>query len=261
MNPDFFKTKLFWLTGSSSGIGYAVAENLASKGASLIISSRSKEKLEEKKISLLKQGAHSVECVDFDVSKKMNDEKISSLLKGRQIQGLLLNASGPRSGKITSLTEEDFNNANQLILAGPSQFLLSMLPHMIPKNSSVVAITSSSVKEPVRELNLSAIYRSAFVVLLKNLAAEIGHTGIRINNVAPGKILTEHLEHMIQATALKNSTSIEEEKKIWSECSVLNRMGTPQEVASVVSFLMSPEASFINGQTILVDGSSTKGYL
>lgn len=112
----------------------------------------------------------------------------------------------------------------------------------------------------VRELNLSAIYRTAFVVLLKNLASELGETGIRINNVAPGKISTEHLENMIKAAAEKNTTSIEQEKKTWNECSVLNRMGTPQEVANVVSFLFSPDASFVNGQTIFVDGSSTKGY-
>ena len=251
---------LFWLNGASSGIGFAVAEKLARHGASLILASRSLEKLQEKKKSLIKLGASTVEIVVFDVSKKIEEEKLSAILEGRKISGLLLNAGGPRSGKITSLIQEDFEQANQLLVAGPAQFLISMLKHMVPKKSSIVAITSSAVKEPVRELNLSAIYRTAFVVLLKNLASEIGETGVRINNVAPGKISTEHLSNMIKSLAQKNSTSIEDEEKVWSQCSVLNRMGTPQEAANVVSFLFSQESSFINGQTIFVDGSSTKSY-
>jgi 3-oxoacyl-[acyl-carrier protein] reductase len=260
MSTNFFQQKLFWLSGASSGIGYAVAAKLASEGASLILSARSHQKLKDKQESLLQLGAHSVELMELDVANKIEEETISSFLKERKVHGLLLNAGGPKSGKITSLNYEDFIQANQLLVAGPAQFLLCMLKHMAPNQSSVVAITSSAVKEPVRELNLSAIYRTAFVVMLKNLAREMGPLGIRINNVAPGKILTEHLEKMAKMAALQKSSSLEEEMKAWEVCAAMNRMGSPEEVGNVVAFLMSPESSFISGQTIVVDGNSTQGY-
>jgi 3-oxoacyl-[acyl-carrier protein] reductase len=258
MSEPYFNQKLFWITGASSGMGYAVAQDLAVKKAALIISSRSIEKLDARKKELLELGASSVETVELDLSQKKASEKIQAVLINRKISGLLLNAGGPKSGKASTLQYQDFLDANQLLVAGPANFLISMIPYMDPNNSSVVAITSSAVKEPVRELNLSAIYRSAFVVFLKNLAGEIGHLGIRVNNVAPGKIATEHLEKMIGALAQKNGISVEEETKSWSSVAALNRMGTPQEIAKVVTFLFSDEASFVNGQTILVDGLVTE---
>lgn len=257
---EFFSQGVFVLTGASSGMGLAVAESLAAKSAELVIASRSIEKLEAQKHNLEKRGARRVELVSLDMSQPNAASHVINVLGQRKIRGLLLNAGGPKSGPIAALEYQDFVSANQLLVAGPAQFLISLIAHLEPQRSSVVSITSTSVKEPVRELNLSAIYRSAFVVLLKNLASELGPKGIRINNVGPGKISTEHLEKMIQANAQKNNVSLDTEKALWEECSVLNRMGTPEEVANVIVFLMSPEASFINGQTILVDGSSTKSY-
>lgn len=260
MSSHNFHKKLFWLTGSSSGMGYAVARDLATKGASLIISSRSLEKLNDKKNELQKLGAASVETVACDLAQEDAAQKIAKVLGSRKINGLLLNAGGPKSGAPSSLQYQDFLDANKLLVAGPAHFLISMLPYMESHNSSVVAITSTAVKEPVRELNLSAIYRSALVVFLKNLANEVGHLGIRINNVAPGKIATEHLGKMIATLAQKNGISVDEETKSWSSVAALNRMGAPEEIAKVVTFLFSDDASFISGQTILVDGCSTKSY-
>lgn len=260
-NSKFFKNGLFLLTGASSGMGYAVACELAGRGASLIIASRSREKLQKKQSNLYDLGAKHVEIIDFDLSQIASHEKILKTLDGRKLNGLLLNAGGSKSGRILNLTHQDYLDANELLVAGPTYLLTSLIPQLEPNNSSVVAITSTTVKEPLGELNLSAIYRSALVVLLKNLAYEVGHLGIRINNVAPGKIATEHLEHMMHVNADKNKRSFEDEKKLWGAYAAGNRMGTPEEVAKVITFLMSPDASFVNGQTIVVDGCSTKSYL
>ncbi len=260
MSSNYFREKLFWLNGSTSGLGFAVAQTLAQNGAALVLTSRSAQSLQQAKEKLLAQGAHSIETLEYNIVEKLEKEKLDALLKGRKIQGLLLNAGGPKSGKVSSLSHEDFVAANELLVAGPARFLNSIVQNMATKNSSIVAITSTSVKEPVGELNLSAIYRSAFVVMLKQLSRELGVCGIRLNNVAPGKIKTQHLENIIATTAHNNSRSLSEVEEEMNQCSVLNRMGTPEEIASVVKFLFSEESSFINGQTFMVDGNSTKGY-
>jgi 3-oxoacyl-[acyl-carrier protein] reductase len=258
---SFQANSLFWLTGASSGIGYAVAKELAEKKVSLIISSRNADKMGTKIDELKLLGAHSVETVPINIANGNSKGKIIEILKGRKINGLLLNGGGYPGKKLTEHDYNDFLEGNKNILAGPAQFLLDILPYFANENSSVVAITSTSVKEPVGQLHLSAIYRTGFVVFLKNLAHEIGHTGIRINNIAPGATATEHMENLIQISSKNNNISLEESRLAWESRAALNRIGKPEEIAKVITFLLSKEASFVNGQTIFVDGCSTKSYL
>ncbi len=252
---------LFWLTGASSGIGYAVAKELAEQNAGIIISSRNADKIDDKISELKELGATSVETVALDLSDGKFEKKIKDILQARKLNGVLLNGGGFPGKKTSEHAFQDFIEGNKIMLAGPAQFLLNILPYMKHHKSSVVAITSTSVKEPIATLDLSAIYRSGLVIFLKNLAHEIGHTGIRINNVAPGATSTEHLEKIIEKTAHNNKTSVKEVRSQWENRAALKRMAKPEEIAKVVCFLMSKDASFINGQTIVVDGCSTKSYL
>lgn len=252
---------LFWLTGASSGIGYAVAKELAQKKAQLIISSRSADKMDAKINELKQLGAKSVETISIDIALGNSKEKVARTLNGRKLNGVLINGSGYPGKKLSDHNYNDFIEGNKNILAGPAQFVLDILPFCEEQNSSIVAITSTSVKEPVGQLHLSAIYRTGFVIFLKNLAHEIGNKGIRINNVGPGATATEHMENLVKISSKENNKSIEETKKTWEKRASLNRMGTPEEVAKVITFLMSKDASFVNGQTILVDGCSTQSYL
>ncbi|WP_158999424.1 SDR family oxidoreductase [Pigmentibacter ruber] len=254
-------TELFWLSGASSGIGYAVAEELAKKKVSLIISSRNANKISDKVSFLKSLGASNVELIDLDISEDNSKNIIINTLKGRKLSGVLVNGGGYTGKKLVEHNYQDFLQSNKNMLAGPAQFVLNILPHCEHNNSSIVAITSTSIKEPVGLLHMSAIYRSGLVIFLKNLAHEIGHTGIRINNVGPGSTATEHIENLIENSAKMSNTDKEIIRKNFESRSALNRMGEPAEIAKVVTFLFSKDASYINGQTILVDGCSTKSYL
>jgi 3-oxoacyl-[acyl-carrier protein] reductase len=266
MELDGITGGLFWLTGASTGIGLAAAEKLAAQGAKLILSSRSQEKLSKSQERLLKLGADSVEVVTFDVaanSKNAADTSkfIANVLEGRTLDGLLLNAGGPKPGLLQSLDRQDFNDAHALLVEGPATFLLGAIPHLKHNRGSVVAITSTTVREPVGTLTLSAIYRSAFVVFLKNLAQEVGPLGLRLNNVGPGSTATQHLENLMVKQAEDRGVGYADVRSEWNDRAALKRLGTPEEIASAVVFLLSENASYISGQTLLVDGCSTKGFI
>jgi 3-oxoacyl-[acyl-carrier protein] reductase len=261
LSEDGFAGSWFWLSGASSGLGYAVAEALADRGASLILSSRTAGAMGERVKALETRGAAHVETLDLDITDPAAGARAKKHLGGRTLRGLLVNGGGARSGKTTSLAHEDFVKANEILLAGPASFMLALVPSMETPGGSVVAITSAAVREPVGELNLSAIYRSGLVVLLKNLARELAPVGVRVNNVAPGFTATDHVMDLAEKAAHAQSRATTDVTREWASGSAMGRMGEPEEIAHVVRFLFSREASFVTGQTILADGCSTRSYI
>ncbi len=252
--------KLYWITGGTSGIGLAVAETLAKKGASLILSSRTAENKKEIVSHLEKFGAKNVELANMNMTSPLSKNEIQKILNQKKLNGVVINSGGPKSGDLNSLSAEDFKNANELLLVGPQQFIQNCVSFLVPYKSSIVAITSTSVKEPVRNLNLSAIYRTGFSVYLKLLSKELSADGIRVNSVGPGPTKTKHLMNIIENESKIKNVPAHKIEKEWNQRSVLGRMGEPEEVAQAVSFLLSEEASFINGQILLADGNSTHCY-
>ena len=124
LNPE---NDLFWLTGASSGIGYAVAKELAQKNVRLIISSRSADKMDSKIDELKNLGANSVETISIDISQGTAKEKINKTLNGRKLNGVLINGSGYPGKKLSDHNYHDFLEGNKNILAGPAQFVLDIL--------------------------------------------------------------------------------------------------------------------------------------
>jgi 3-oxoacyl-[acyl-carrier protein] reductase len=139
-------------------------------------------------------------------------------------------------------------------------FAREVIPHMQRKTwGRLIAITSLTVKQPVDQLVLSNAVRAGVVGLVKSLANEFGKDGILVNNVAPGYTATDRLKELARAQAKAASVSEEEIFQQWAADSPLHRIARPEEVADVIVWLASERASFITGQTILVDGGAYKG--
>lgn len=258
-----FEGSPFWISGASSGIGLAVAERLAAQGASLFIMSRSSEGLQQKVDHLKKLGAQEVIVAPLNIADPTTPARVVEILGGRKLRGVLLNAGGPRASHATDIKWEDHEYANRLLIAGPIQLLLALVPHLESPGGSVVGITSTSVKEPFESLPLSGAYRAGFVALLKSLADELGPRGIRVNNVAPGYTATERLSSLMKHTAAHqhgDEGAAEEVAREWGSTIPLRRLATPEEVAAACNFLFSSQASYITGQTLVVDGGKVRGY-
>jgi 3-oxoacyl-[acyl-carrier protein] reductase len=122
-----------------------------------------------------------------------------------------------------------------------------------------ITLTSLSVKQPIQDLVLSNAVRAAVVGLVKSLANEFGRDGILVNNVAPGYTATDRLKSLAATRAQKMGIDPDMIMKSFAADVPLGRVATPQEVAEAIVWLASDRASYITGQTILVDGGAYRG--
>lgn len=257
--------QLFWVGGASSGIGYAVAELLAKRGADLILMARSREELQKKADALIKEGAGDVSIAPLDISDPESGQRARELVEGRKLRGILANGGGPRSTDISKLDWADFVQANALLLAGPANLINNLMPFVSAPGGSIVALSATTVKEPLASLPMSAAYRSGLRAYLKCLSDISAPRGIRVNVVSAGLTSTDALTHLMEEMLMERGCEISDDglrdiHDEWSRTIPLRRLATPAEVARACVYLLSDESSYITGQTHIVDGGMTRGY-
>ncbi|HXZ28297.1 MAG TPA: SDR family oxidoreductase, partial [Terriglobales bacterium] len=170
------------------------------------------------------------------------------------------NAGGPPSKSFADTTIDDWSSAVNLNLMSTLFFAREVLPIMQKRGwGRLITITSISVKQPIDGLILSNSVRSAVSGLVKSLANEFGKDGILVNNVAPGYTATERLKELAGTRALAAGIPPEQIYGRWAADVPVGRLGQPEELAAAIVFLASERASYITGQTLLVDGGYYKG--
>jgi 3-oxoacyl-[acyl-carrier protein] reductase len=231
--------------GASQGIGLAIAEALAGEGANVAMFARRRDVLEREAERI---GALAVQG-------DVRDPRSLQVLVDRTLEAfggidvLVNNSGGPPRGPARGLTAEDVDDAVQLLLVSAITLTELCLPHLERSGRGrVINVESSTVREPTDELALSNVVRPGVVGWAKSLAREVGHTGITINTVCPGRIETERLREAYP--------SREQIDRI-----PLKRIGEPRELADVVCFLASARASYVTGAVIPVDGGLTRFLL
>ena len=258
------KDKRALVTGSSRGLGYAVALCLAREGCQVAINSR-----DEAKVSAAAKdiaggtGARVIglagDVADPDVPERLVGEAARAF-GGLDI--LVTNAGGPPSGAFESFNEAAWQKAIDLSLMSHVRLIRASLPYLRQsKAASVLTVTSYSVKQPIPNLVLSNSIRAATVGLTKSLALELGVAGIRFNSILPAWTETERVYDLMKSRAAQNHSTLEQEIAKQSMESPLGRMGQPEEFANAAVFLVSPAASYITGTMLAVDGGMYKGTL
>jgi 3-oxoacyl-[acyl-carrier protein] reductase len=234
--------------GASSGMGLAIAERLVADGANVAMFARRRELLEREADRL---GALAVRG---DVTNPRDLAKLveTTLAAFGGIDILVNNSGGPPRGKATDADEHAVEAAVELLLLSVIRLTLLCLPHLrAGGHGRVVAIESSSVRDPIPGLALSNTVRPGVVGWLKSLAREIGPDGVTVNTIAPGRIDTERLKEVYPDGPTEADL----------EAIPLRRLGEPREIADVVAFLASDRASYVTGAVIPVDGGLTRGLL
>jgi 3-oxoacyl-[acyl-carrier protein] reductase len=249
------QNKTALVTGASRGIGRATAAALAEAGAHVLVHyGRSTQEAESLVAEIRTKGGHA-DAISADLGTPGGASSLAKQVRaivGDRLDVLVLNAGVSKSARIADYAIEDFDNLFATNVRGPF-FLVQQLLPLLGEGSSIVVISSLGARSVVGKPGLEnpsilayASTKGALETLVKNWAAILGPSGIRVNAVAPGVIDTD----------MSNFTKTEAGREVALGIQALKRLGKPEDVADVVTFLASDGARWITGASIPVDGGS-----
>jgi 3-oxoacyl-[acyl-carrier protein] reductase len=247
--------------GGSAGIGRAVAELLASRGASVTVLARSEEQLKLVVGGLDTARGQEHAYIVGDVGQPA--EIIHSVQKSVENNGpfhiVVNNSGGPPGGKLVDSTVDQLTQAFANHILFSHLFMLAVIHSMKDIHfGRFINIISTSVKQPITGLGVSNTIRGAMASWSKTLATEMAPFGITVNNVLPGATATERLTEIVDRRVASTGVPRSDvESEMLGEIPV-GRFAWPEEIAEVVGFLASDAASYITGTSLLVDGGRTK---
>lgn len=247
--------------GSTQGIGFAVASQLAKDGYNLVLLARNEDKLKKALSHLdVSQGQeHQILVADFSKPTELKTVIDSFIQNGNRVHVLVNNTGGPKGGLIKDAEPEEFINTFNQHLICNHILMQAVNPGMITDGfGRIINIISTSVKQPLPNLGVSNTIRGAVANWSKTLAGELGQFGITVNNVLPGATNTSRLAEIAGVKSEKTGQTVADIFEEMGGETPMNRIAEPEEVAAAVCFLASPEASYINGINLPVDGGRTK---
>jgi len=260
--PEFDNCN-FWITGATSGMGFEIARQLAAQSASLWIMARNPQTLQATAQQLRLSGAKNVVPVALDLTNPNLLESVSRQVTNVTFRGVLINGGGPHGGQLLNFKAADYDLAHALLLRGPALLTQALFPHLEEGKGSLVAISSTTVRELNPSLPLSGAYRSALMALMKAFAEEGGRRGVRVNTLAPGYVRTDKLGELQAYTAQQQFGAVTADTLLkveqqWAALSPLNRLLEPAEIAELCVFLFSSASRSLTGQTIIADGGQLR---
>jgi 3-oxoacyl-[acyl-carrier protein] reductase len=247
------------ICGSTQGIGFAIAEELALLGASCTLIARNEEALETAvhTLDIALRQQHNYLIADFTKPAELK-EIIEKHVKDHSVHILINNTGGPAAGPVIEATEEAFLNTFNQHLICNHILTKAVVPSMKKEGyGRIINIISTSVKIPLKNLGVSNTIRGAVASWAKSMANELGQFNITVNNVLPGFTATQRLSSLIENIAKRGNTVVDIVEENMREEVPMKRFADASEIAAVAAFLASPAASYVNGTSIPVDGGRT----
>jgi len=253
------------VTGSSRGLGFAVAKELLAAGADVVICGRNADSLARAKAQLDATGAgteQKVVTVTADINTPDGIDHVLTMadahLSGIDI--LCMSTGGPAPGNFKDLDADAFTRSANDLIESLVRLIKGALPTMQASGwGRVLAVTSISAAQPVDNLILSNTMRAGIHGLMKSLANEYGPDGITFNCLMPGFTNTERMKSVLDASAKARGVSYAEAVAGITADVPMRRMGQPEDFAALAAFLASERAGYITGCSIPVDGGWIKG--
>jgi 3-oxoacyl-[acyl-carrier protein] reductase len=256
--------KVALVCAASRGLGKAAALSLAAEGAKVAICARHADTLDAAAFDIRTSTGADVMPVPADLSQAAGIERLIEqvVAKWGGIDVLVTNAGGPPPGTSEVLSEEDWRSAFETLLMSVVRLCRGVVPVMRRRGGGrIINITSISAKQPIDRLMLSNSLRPAVHGFSKTLAGELAAENIQVNCVAPGYTRTERVVELTEEVARRSGGTREEAEQRLVADIPARRLGEPDELASLITFLASDRAKYITGATIAVDGGFIRGLL
>ncbi|MFO7670803.1 MAG: SDR family oxidoreductase [Bacteroidales bacterium] len=256
------KDKVVMVAASSKGLGFGIAREAAREGAILSMGSRNQKSLKEAAEKIQKEVPGAVILTSqLDVSLAESiDRWIQLTLKElKTIDCLVVNGGGPPPGTFDEMDDHKWETGFENTLMSAVRLIRGVLPEMRRKKSgSILTVTSSSIKEPIDNLILSNVFRSGVTSLVKSLSFQVASDHIRINNLVPGFFDTDRLRELDLRNSGEWRISLDNVRKINFDTIPMGRYGDPEEFGKAAVFLLSGAASYVTGETFVIDGGKMR---
>jgi 3-oxoacyl-[acyl-carrier protein] reductase len=255
MAPGDLTGKHALVCGASQGIGRATALKLADRGCEVTVLARTREALVSLVHDLTVKGVKAhVLVADLEDRPALKDQVAAHIEAHGPIHILINNTGGPPAGPLLEATEEDLMVPYGRHLLASHLLVQTLLPGM--KESSygrIINVLSTSVREPIPNLGVSNTIRAAMASWAKTLSRELP-PGVTINSVLPGYTDTERLDALAGSISQRTGKDPDAVRAGWIGVTPEGRLGRPEELAAAIAFLASPDAGYIRGVVLPVDG-------
>lgn len=249
--------RLALVCGGSEGIGLAAAQALAAVGARVLLLARTEAKLCSA-LSTLQGHGHGLIVADA-MDSALLLRKVQAAIGTEPVSVLVNNSAGPRPGPLLTASASQFLEVFQQQLLAAHALAQLLLPGMRAQRfGRIVNVISTSVREPIAQLGVSNTVRAAVAAWAKTLAAEVAADGVTVNSVLPGFTRTARLAQIIANRAQVTGRSAAEVEAEFLAAVPAGRFAEAAEVAAAIAFYASPQAGYITGTTLAVDGGRTK---
>jgi citronellol/citronellal dehydrogenase len=252
LRPGLFAGQMHWVTGGGSGIGRCVAHELASLGATVVISGRSADKLARVQAEITEDGGRC-ETVAFDIR---DEEAVKAGVAGvlaahGPVSGLVNNAGGQFPAPLLAISKKGFDAVVANNLTGGFLMMRELFTQCMQQHGGAIVNMTADFRNGMPGMGHSGAARAGMSNLTMTAAFEWAHAGVRVNAVAPGWIASSGMDTYgpaMQAIIKKLKASVP-----------MRRLGLEAEVSGVICFLLSPAASFLTGVTVQIDGGASLG--
>jgi len=254
------KPSIAIVTGASQGIGRATARRLAKDFSGVVLAARNEEALQEVAVEVKTSGADSLTAA-LDLRTKESAENLvhQTLARFGRIDALVNIAGAVPQIDLFEMTDAQWQDGLELKFHGARRLTISAWDALKASQGSVVLMSGSAALDPKPGFAAVAAINAAIIAMAKAFSEQGIKDGVQVNSVVPGPVMTHRRKTFMEKWAPAHGMTVEEATKKFPAQAGISRYGTPEEVADLMAFLVSPAAKWLTGTSVRIDGGEIKG--